>query len=322
MTFIKKTTTLALTLITAGSIFPMTSMAATYSNEWVEKDGKWYYYDSDGRKVKRTSMERYDDGAYKYFVLNSKGVQVTKKGWYTTNYVYSEYGNKIKYQNKYYIKSDGSCTTGWKKISGKWYYFEENGAMARSQAVNKLDSAGKDRYYLLGNDGKRITKKGWHKVTLKELSSVGMIDSYEIWYFVKTDGTVARNCVKKIGKKKYLFYETGELITNSYCPIYDKEHKIKCYYAADKNGVVITRKGKLTLKSKESFKRLTYSFSGTYNTIVYVKTGGQLHTGWKTIKGKKYYFDPAARRCETMTKDGVRYFFGRTGYVTKEVNLG
>ena len=91
MTIIKKTTALALTLITAGSIFPMTSMAATYSNEWVEKDGKWYYYDSDGRKVKRTSMERYDDGAYKYFVLNSKGVQVTKKGWYTTNYVYCLY---------------------------------------------------------------------------------------------------------------------------------------------------------------------------------------------------------------------------------------
>ena len=142
MTHLKRFIAAGMTIATVASLMPMTTLAAHY-NEWVEKDGKWYYYDSDGRKVKRTSMERYDDGAYKYFVLNSKGVQVTKKGWYTTNYVYSEYGNKIKYQNKYYIKSDGSCTTGWKKISGKWYYFESSGVM-------------------LANTSKRIGGKTYH----------------------------------------------------------------------------------------------------------------------------------------------------------------
>ena len=317
MTHLRRFIALGMTVATVACLIPMTTLAASYG--WVEKDGKWYYYDSEGVKVKRASASRFIDGEYKYFVLNSKGVMVTQKGWYTTNYVYSRYGNKIKYQNKYYIKSDGSCTTGWKKISGKWYYFLDDGKMARNEAINKPDSAGNDRYYLVGKDGKRITKKGWHQVTDKSLSSYGIINTEKYWYFVKTDGTVARNCVKKIGKKKYLFYDNGVLVTNDYGPITNKDGSVKYYYAADKNGVVITKKGKYTLKNKVAYKSVSYSYDETYDSIVYVKTGGKLHMGWKTIKGKKYYFDPYAYRCTIWTIDGVKYYFGRSGAVTKEI---
>jgi len=323
MAHLKKIIALGMTAMTVASLMPVTSLAAYYG--WVQKDdGKWYYYDYYGKKVKYDSVSRYDSGSEsdtpKYYVLNSKGAQVTTKGWYTTNYFYTYYGNKIKFQYKYYLKSDGSCTTGWKKISGKWYYFEYDGKMVKNTSANKPDSNGEDRYYLLGSDGKRITKKGWHQVTVKDLDDVnGEINSYKIWFYVKTDGTLARNCTKKIGKKQYLFHDDGVLVQNWYYGVHDKDHNIKYYYAADKNGAVITKKGKYTLKYKVQYPSYMFKGTVTRNCVVYVKTGGKLHTGWKTIKGKKYYFDPDAYRCTTMTENGVKYYFGKTGSVTKEI---
>ena len=319
MAHLKKIIALGMTAVTVASLMPLTALAANYG--WIEKDGKWYYYNYNGIKVKYDSASRYDGVEDKYYVLNSKGAQVTTKGWYTTNYFYTSYGNKIKFQYKYYLKSDGSCTTGWKKISGKWYYFGYDGKMAKNTSINKPDTkTGEDRYYLLGSDGKRITKKGWHKVTVKDLDTYdGDVYTYKAWYYVKTDGTLAYNCAKKIGKKKYLFGRDGTLVTNWYYGVRDKNDNVKYYYAADKNGAVITKKGKHTLTYKESYSSYYYEGSETDNTIVYVKTGGKLHMGWKTIKGKKYYFYPYAYRCTTMTENGVKYYFGKTGSVTKEI---
>ena len=320
MSHIKRFVAAGLTLAAVASLLPMTSLAANYG--WVEKDGKWYYYDSDGKKVKYDSRSRWVDGeGYKYFVLNSKGAQVTKKGWCTTNYFYTYYYNKIKIQNKYYLKSDGSVTTGWKKISKKWYYFEEDGKMAKGVVRKTVDSStGKEKYYILGNDGARITKKGWHQVTYVDFSeSTGYKTSYKIWYYVKSDGTIYRNCIKKIKGKKYLFDEEGRLVCNSIDGVRDSSGNIKTYYSTDKNGVIYTKKGWRSIKFTYSYKSSTYTYKDTATYKVYVKKGGKLHMGLKTIKGKTYYFDPTMEVCSHITVDNVMYIFGRTGACTKTV---
>ena len=54
----------------------------------------------------------------KTYLFNSSGA-MKKKGW-----------RKDADKNWYYVKKDGSCTTGWKKIGKKWYWFYRDGIMA------------------------------------------------------------------------------------------------------------------------------------------------------------------------------------------------
>lgn len=65
---------------------------------WVKNNGKWYYYDTDGKMV--------------------------KADW-------------IKYANQwYYLGDDGVMLTGWQEINGKKYYLYADGHMASSEWVD------------------------------------------------------------------------------------------------------------------------------------------------------------------------------------------
>lgn len=63
-------TILAIVIVIGISIFIFGRIGlGSHKNEWIEKDGRRYYYDSNGKKVTDTTIEV--DGAYYYF--NSKG---------------------------------------------------------------------------------------------------------------------------------------------------------------------------------------------------------------------------------------------------------
>ena len=59
----KKIAVSAVTVVMAVSALPVTTFAAPHQNEWDQKsDGKWYYYDYYGKKVKYDSAPYYDIG--------------------------------------------------------------------------------------------------------------------------------------------------------------------------------------------------------------------------------------------------------------------
>ena len=314
MTFIKKTTTLALTLITAGSIFPMTSMAATYSNEWVQKDGKWYYYDYYGKKVK--SNYAYDSNSGIYYVVDSTGARVEKKGWYTLKQKnITTYGDKFYVTMKFYLKKGGAVTTGWKTLSGKEYYFYSSGEMAKSTSISKSD----DKYYFLGSDGAMVKKKGWVEAKGSITSSFdGTKYTYHSWYYLKKTGEVTTGW-KTIKGKRYFFYSSGSMAVNTYVSEY-KDGKY-VYYAFGKDGAQLTSKGLKTIKYTNTSSNKLMTTKETSVLKVYVKSDGTLHTGLKTIKGKKYYFDPEMILCNYRDVKGVRYYFGKKGTCTKTEKL-
>ena len=100
-------------------------------------EGKWSYYEDDA-KVKCDS--RFDESDYKYYVLDSKGYRHTKPGLYTASYFYTYYGDKVKYKRSFYVQSDGSLLRfSWKKIDGKWYYFNYDGMMEKGMVRSKED---------------------------------------------------------------------------------------------------------------------------------------------------------------------------------------
>ena len=285
MAHFKKAAALAMTSVMMISALPTTALAA-HKSEWVEKDGKWYHYDYEGRKEKYTTA--YDSSTGEYYLLGSKGARVTgKKGLYSQSYRISNYGDKVKFKTSYYLKTDGSVLRySWKKISGKYYYFDYQGRMVKGASVSEYDSE-KDKivYYLLGTDGKRVTKKGWHQVTNKEFNEyTGYVTTSKVWYYVKSDGTLQTG-LKKISGKYYGFKEDGSLAQNGYFTTSSGKK-----YLADKNGVRIKKTGWITVSRKYSYKYPSYSYSGTRKYKCYLKKDYTVTEGWKKLSGKWYYF--------------------------------
>jgi len=313
MSHLKKIAAAGLTLTTIVSMFPMTAMAAT-KNGWVQNSsGKWSYYE-DGEKVKYDSREDYTDG--KCYVLSSAGYRYTKKGLYTSSYIYTRYGDKVKFKQSYYIQDDGSVLEySWKKISGKWYYFGYRGKMYKSTTEYKYDEkTGTGKYYLLGNDGAMITKKGWNKVTHKEYStwSVNLYKETR-YYYVLSDGSVARDCVKKIKGKYYAFEYDGLMVQNSG---YSVNGKKKYLYGSD--GSRITKKGWIKLTVTSTYKGANYSYTSKLKQWFYVNKDGTVATGWKKISGKWYYFDSYSGKMYRSTEnswidEGKTYIFNSDG---------
>ena len=85
----------------------------------------------------------------KLYFTKKNGV-LAKKGWVTS-------GNKT-----YYVNSDGTLWTGWKKYKKKWYYLnKKTGARYTNKWISK-----NGKKCRLGSDGSLQT--GWFKVNGKK----------------------------------------------------------------------------------------------------------------------------------------------------------
>ena len=321
MSHMKRFAALGMTVIMTVSMIPMISLADSAAKSgWIKESGKWYFYDNYGKKVKYST--RYDEKDDKIYVLDGSGARVTKAGWYTSKYKMSEYYSKCKFTTKYYLKKGGAVTQGWKKISGKWYYFNYDGEMVKNGYGYKSVN-GKWKYYLLGSNGIRITKKGWHQVKSTRLNEwSGTSYTSKAWYYVKSDGSLQTGW-KKISGKYYHFNEDGgSLDQSTHVNKYDKNYNVSKVYVVDKNGARITKKGWVTITEKYSSKSATGSYSETIKEKYYIqKDGTAIRNCIKKISGKTYYFDyeGEARVNGTYTdySKGIRYYFGKTGACTR-----
>lgn len=134
----------------------------------------------------------------KYYLYDSSGKRVNKTGWVSA-YSYAEHlekGETFKSTTVwYYLNSDHSVYTGWKKIGGKWYYFQDKNKQYGVQGDRPgLMSTGiikvKSKWYILTDSG---MKTGWYK-------------NYDgKWYFASKSGAVYLKGWHTIGGKKYYF---------------------------------------------------------------------------------------------------------------------
>jgi len=308
MNSFKKITSLALTVLMVASIAPATVYARSSRDGWyTDKEGKVYFYEY-GRKIKCAARKK--DGSY--YLLDDKGVLVTKKGWKSYDYQYSSYGDKVKLPVKYYVNADGTLASGWKTIKDKKYYFSNYECMLY-KGYNAYDPDD-GKYYVTGSDGARITKKGWAEVTFKYVYSSGKIMSVKNKFYLKKGGEVTRE-FKTIGGKMYCFDGTGMMRKNEY--YYDFSGGK--YYAFGKDGAQITKKGLTTLTKTKTNDMGNASITSKVKYKVYVNKDGSLATGLKTISGKTYYFSPNMMKCDTYTENGTKYWFGKDGVCYRTV---
>jgi len=95
----------------------------------------------------------------------------------------------------YYLKEDGSRTTGWFQNNNNWYYFNENGEMKTGWvSINK-------NWYFLSKSG--VMKMGW------------LEDSDGNWYYLDNDGAMKTGWVDGSNGKWFYLDSTGKMIKDS-----------------------------------------------------------------------------------------------------------
>lgn len=193
------------------------------------------------------------------------------------------------WKNGYYLENNRKAS-GLKRVD-KYYYYFSNGKPLKG----KWKTVGRSKYYFDKN-GRAITGLRRLNGKLYYFNSKGAMlkSSWKTvknrkYYFGKYGFAVTG--LKKVGKNYYLFKSDGSLYTNTGIINYNK-----------KKYLLVKGKVRLGLQN--------------YKGGLYYFTTKGMHTGWKTIKGTKFYFSPSSGRAykgSTYTINGKKYRFSSGG---------
>lgn len=202
----------------------------------------------------------------------TKAPEVKKNGW-----VFEE--------NIWRFYEANKPALNWKKIHGKWYYFDKNGIMLDNTIFDGyiLTSSGamvdngwgkvKDKWYYAKPSGK-ISQQKWEKVG-------------GVWYYFDKDGIMLSNTIFN----GYLFSNSGAMAENSWV-----KHDGKSYYALssgkaaqqkwekisgswyyfNKDATMASNQwqGNYYLKASGAMAEREWIFDKNYNSWFYLKSGG------------------------------------------------
>ena len=201
-----------------------------------------------------------------------KKVEEVKEGWQEEN-------------NNWRFYEHNKPVTNWKKIQGKWYYFNKDG--------NRLSNTTFDGY-VFNKDGV-MAENGWNFIHGK-------------WYFANSSGKISQNKWEKINDSWYYFDKDGIMLSNTTINSYlltnsgamaenkwvlidkhwyfanssgkisqNKWEKINdIWYYFDKTGIMFSNQwqGNYYLKSSGAMAEKEWVFDKTYNSWFYLKENG------------------------------------------------
>lgn len=251
-----------LAVLALAAMLSLGAMAfSAYAAEgWNQADGNWVYYDSNGNRVTNTwkkgadNLWRYLNGSGQMalntwvddeYYVDSNGIMATEKWLKLT-----EPGSTDTYW--YYFGNTGKAANdGWKKISNKWYYFDDENRMGTGWVDD-------DMYYT-GDDG--VMKTGWQKLYPPD-------EDY---------GQDKVTPASEDGDGKYWFYFTNS--GKKYCADGNDDYEEKkvngVYYCFDSDGVMQTGWVNVGNDPDENASIEDYRYYGS---------DGKVKTGWLSIE--------------------------------------
>ena len=201
-----------------------------------------------------------------------KKVEKVKEGWQEEN-------------NNWRFYEHNKPVTNWKKIQGKWYYFNKDG--------HRLSNTTFDGY-VFNKDGV-MAENGWNFINGK-------------WYFASSSGKISQNKWEKIAGSWYYFDKDGIMLSNTTINSYlltnsgamaenkwvlidkhwyfanssgkisqNKWEKINgIWYYFDKTGIMFSNQwqGNYYLKASGAMAEKEWIFDKTYNSWFYLKENG------------------------------------------------
>ena len=201
-----------------------------------------------------------------------KKVEKVKEGWQEED-------------NNWRFYEHNKPVTNWKKIQGKWYYFNKDG--------NRLSNTTFDGY-VFNKDGV-MAENGWNFIDGK-------------WYFANSSGKISQNKWEKINDSWYYFDKDAIMLSNTTINSYlltnsgamaenkwvlidkhwyfanssgkisqNKWEKINgIWYYFDKTGIMFSNQwqGNYYLKASGAMAEKEWIFDKTYNSWFYLKENG------------------------------------------------
>ncbi len=303
-------------------------------SDWVEADGKSYYFDEAGQMVTKASII----GGY-VCTFNEDGSLVEKK-------LLNEYSGFLTLAEGTFYYENGNRVTGWKNVDGSWYYFDLNTAVmnVRYKTIGGI-------YYKFDSDGRLISgtfkdiKNGTrYYVAGSYVVGVYTIDGKD--YFFNTNGYLVKNATVEYENYIYTTDESGVIVKTEAKPTrpatgFWTEGGYTYYYVEDvmvtsnwveaegkqyyfdESGHMVTDERVIdnalckfnadgSLASREELS--TYNGFLDLGGKTFLYENGTVVTGWKNISGNWYYFEADGnmlRRAKTINK--IYYIFNADG---------
>lgn len=224
--------------------------------------------------------------------------------------------------------------TGLKKIGSYTYYFNKNGIM-----MTGLQTVSKKLYYF-NADG--IMQRGWIRTADKSYyadpkTGVLAVSKWVNNYYFQSDGSMAVSTwidgkwVGADGRYTGVKNNVGWIKENGKSYYYDSNSKLvkgwlnvggKTYYMHPTTGVL--QKGWITVGGKKYF-------AGPSQGVIqkkawvdgkYLKSNGQMATGWTTVGKKTYYFSSSGKRQSGWIKYNKKYYYFSKGVLQKNKWIG
>ena len=305
--------------------FSEASMETEYEKlepEWFEIDGRWYYFDENGRVFKDQKAHEIDN---KVFHFDEQGAVYADNCWVMVSGKWRYWLTEGEYycgdwlrdgDDWYYFEKNGDAVTGWREIKGNWFYFYENCKLA-------IDTWIGDCY--VNEDGV------WEPDVLKN----EWILSGNRWWYRHGDGSYTTSDWETIDGKKYYFDSLGWMVTGW------KWIDAECYYFApsgalatntwvdnyyvDETGAWIpeaTRNEWILSGNRWWYRHGDGSYTVSDWELIdgnwyYFDEMGWMVTGWRWIEDKCYYLTSSGALATNTWIDN--YYVDETGAWIPEV---
>jgi len=177
------------------------------------------------------------------------------------------------------------ATVNWKKIHGKWYYFDKDGIMLSDTIYDGyiLTSSGamvgsgwakiKDNWYY-ANPSEKIVKQDWKKIggVWYYFDKDGIMLSNTIFddYIFTNSGAMAESAWVKQDRKWYYAQASGKLSKNKW----DKIGGTWYYFNKDATMASNQWQGSYYLKASGAMAEKEWIFDKNYDSWFYLKSGG------------------------------------------------
>lgn len=203
--------------------------------------------------------------------VNVQEAKPKKEGWYQENYHWRFY-------------QDDQPAVNWKKIQGKWYYFDQNGDRLQSTIY---------KGYAFDQEGAMV-ENSWTKWENQ-------------WYYADSSGRLTQNAWKKINGAWYYFDQTGIMLSNT---------SIDGYFLGQSGAMVsqgwqevnqvwyyVLPSGKISQDKWEKIKGTWYYFDKegrmlsetTFKGYLFKKSGALAENNWVKIKDTWFYASDSGR---------------------------
>ena len=282
---------------------------------WFKKDGFWYYITSTGA---RKYNELVEISGQKY-LFDKEGKMLT--GLHEFN------GKKMFFASNGALQSNGKPSS-WKKVLGKWYYYDENGVPSLSKKIINGTT------YFFNQEG--VMQTGWVSVngkwnyyTESGAMKTGWIKDKDIWYYLDKDGIMLTGNQEISGIRYYLntsgAMQTGWKLMDKNWYYYSSSGAMKIgwvkdnekWYYLDKEGIMQT--GAHTISGLRYFLSTSGAMQTGWQKLeenwYFYSDSGIGQTGWLKDHDKWYYLEAkeGTMLVGLNQVDGKQYYFGASG---------